>query len=542
MNSSNIYGVRANGKGHGDVPTSPEAVKYMLDLVGYVSNRNLSDLYILEPSCGDGEFVVEIVKRLKESALSFGFDAQETFQKCVYACDIVAEKIIRCKKRVEAIGFDTTLSQIRVGDFLQTRLPEMDVVVGNPPYVRYENIPSAQLSFIKNTFPTFHYRADLYIPFFEKSLRLLKPGGRHCYICANRWLKNEYGKKLRRLVTSCFRLEKIVNLEHADAFQEDVLAYPAITLIANCKSASTFNYAEVDTVSELINLEMEERETPIDDDWTSAFNGTVKSDHLYTIEELGFKIGIGVATGADSIFISPDLPKLVEPELLLPALNAKDLRGDQMNWHGEYLLNPYLPNGELISLSRYPLAAKYLHSHQERLASRHVAQKNASKWYKTIDRISPKLKSEAKILLPDMSGNRYIFVDEGNYYPLHNLYYITGHTVKELKILSAILMSDIIRQQIGNITNNMNGGFPRWQSQYLRKLKIPNLWDLEIEISNQLIKCYTLRDYDTLNIMVGELYDYHSKVTDSNKHIQKQLLAHKRRKQEKELVLDFSVQ
>jgi hypothetical protein len=140
-----------------------------------------------------------------------------------------------------------------------------------------------------------------------------------------------------------------------------------------------------------------------------------------------------------------------------------------------------------------------------------------------------------------MSGNRYIFVDEGNYYPLHNLYYITGHTVKELKILSAILMSDIIRQQIGNITNNMNGGFPRWQSQYLRKLKIPNLWDLEIEISNQLIKCYTLRDYDTLNIVVGELYNYHSKVTKSNKQIQKQLLAPKRHKQEKELVLDFSV-
>jgi type I restriction-modification system DNA methylase subunit len=93
MSSSNIYGLRANGNGHGDVPTSPEVVKYMLDLVGYVSCRNLSDVRILEPSCGDGEFIIEIVKRLKESSLAYGFNVQDAFQKCVYGCDIVAEKI-----------------------------------------------------------------------------------------------------------------------------------------------------------------------------------------------------------------------------------------------------------------------------------------------------------------------------------------------------------------------------------------------------------------------------------------------------------------
>lgn len=541
MSSSNIYGVRSSGNGHGDVPTSPEVVKYMLDLVGYVSSRNLSDVYILEPSCGEGEFVVEIVKRLKESSIVFGFDAQEAFQKCVFGCDIVAEKIMRCRQRLEALDFDTSLSHIEVSDFLHTRFPEMDVVIGNPPYVRYENIPSAQIDFIKNTFPTFHYRADLYIPFFEKSLRLLKPNGRHCFICANRWLKNEYGKKLRRLVSSFFRLEKIINLEHADAFQENVLAYPAITLITNSKASSTFKYAEANAVSELISLEMDDREMPLNDDWTNAFNRTASSDHLYIIEELGFKIGIGVATGADNIFISSLLPDLVEHELLLPALNAKDLRGDRLNWHGEYLLNPYTSNGELINLSKYPLAAKYLSSHQERLANRHIAQKNASKWYKTIDRISPHLKSEAKILLPDMSGNRYIFIDEGNFYPLHNLYYITGHSIKELKILCAILMSDHIRQQIGNITNNMNGGFPRWQSQYLRKLKVPNIGILKEEVCDLLVNCYEIRDYETVNTLVGQMYHGQQSVLDMNKHRQMQSVSHKRRKQEQELVLDFAV-
>ena len=541
MSSSSIYGLRTNGNGHGDVPTSPEVVKYMLDLVGYASCRNLSDVRILEPSCGDGEFIIEIVKRLKESSLAYGFNVQDAFQKCVYGCDIVAEKIAHCKQRLEALGFDTTMAQIKVGDFLQSRLPEMDIVVGNPPYVRYENIPAIQLDFIKKTFPTFHYRADLYIPFLEKRLRLLKPDGQHCFICANRWLKNEYGKKLRRLVATCFRLEKIINLEHADAFQEDVLAYPAITLITNSKAAPTFEYAEIDKVSELTELKMEERERPVSDDWTIAFNRTVNNDHLYTIEELGFKIGIGVATGADSVFISSQLPDVVEHELLLPALNAKDLRGDQLKWHGEYLLNPYSSNGELIDLFRYPQAANYLGSHQDRLARRHVAQKNVSKWYKTIDRILPQLKSEAKILLPDMSGNRYIFIDEGNFYPLHNLYYITGHSVRELKILSAILMSNNIRQQIGNITNNMNGGFSRWQSQYLRKLKVPNIGLLDKVLCDQLIGCYNIRDYDKINTLVEQMYYDQQNVSNHSKLDNIHNFPQKHRKQELELALDFAI-
>ena len=540
MNSSNcLYGERTSGGGHGDVPTAPEVVRYMLDLIGYTSDKNLSNTIILEPSCGEGEFIVEISRRLMESARQFGFDAQAAFVKCIYGYDIVVEKIQRCKQRLSDMGLAPTDSHVCAGDFLSARVPEVDLVVGNPPYVRYENIPADQLDYIKRTFPTFHYRADLYIPFFEKTLRLLKPGGRHCFICANRWLKNEYGRKLRRLVARYFRLETIINLERADAFQEDVLAYPGITLISNNTSSPTFGYAEVERVADLTSLHPTERNSPVDEDWSDAF---IRTDHsqLYTIEELGFKIGIGVATGADNIFISSELPSLVESELLLPAINAKDLRGDTMRWHQEYLLNPYTPSGELISLTHYPQAARYLESHKERLADRHVARKNTSKWYKTIDRINPQLRTEAKILLPDMSGNRYIFVDEGQFYPLHNLYYVTGHSVRKLKILSAILMSDIIRQQISSITNNMNGGFPRWQSQYLRKLKIPNFMEMEGTEEEKLIRSYDEKDFDAVNRLVSTLYD-NFVITQNRRNATPRYHARNRQESQLELAFDYVV-
>ena len=507
MSSSNLYGLRTSGGAHGDVFTSPEVVCYMLDLAGYKASRNLSQVVVVEPSCGEGAFVIEIAKRLKKSASRCGFDFNQAFCNCVFAYDIDSDKIKKCKKELAELGLKSFGTNIRVGDFLTMNIPKADLIIGNPPYVRFEKIPEKMRVLYKNTFATFHYRSDLYIPFFEKSLKTLKPNGIHCFVCANRWLKNEYGKKLRRLIAQNFCLERIVDLERADAFQERVLAYPAITLVSNGQPRATVLYSSVDFVEDLHNVQFEEKSNPKNEDWSCIFNNAVVNENLYTIEELGFKIGIGVATGADHIFISKELPQLVERELLLPALNARNLSGDKFLWNGEYLLNPYAANGDLISLADYPRVAKYLNAHREQLSNRHVAKKNASKWYKTIDRINPRLKTESKILLPDISGNRFVFLDDGKFYPLHNLYYITGNSLREQKILSTFLMSDAIRSQIASITNNMNGGFPRWQSQHLRKLRIPNIKIIDSDVANKLVKSYDQRDFSSMNKYVNDLYE-----------------------------------
>ena len=85
MNSNDIYGVRANGNAHGDVFTSPEIVRYMLDIVGYKASYNLSQVIVLEPSCGEGAFIIEIVRRLRDSASRYHFDFKDAFYRCVFA-------------------------------------------------------------------------------------------------------------------------------------------------------------------------------------------------------------------------------------------------------------------------------------------------------------------------------------------------------------------------------------------------------------------------------------------------------------------------
>ena len=68
--------------------------------------------------------------------------------------------------------------------------------------------------------------------FFELALRSLKPDGRVGFICADRWMRNQYGRNLRRLVTDGYSLDVSVAMHDVDAFESAVSAYPAVTVLS----------------------------------------------------------------------------------------------------------------------------------------------------------------------------------------------------------------------------------------------------------------------------------------------------------------------
>lgn len=509
MNSSNLYGQRKGGGQQGDVFTLPAVVSFILDEVGYTADRDLSDISIFEPSCGEGEFVLEITSRLYKSSLKYGFDFLLAFEKNVFACDIDEKKMSICIDKIhkEYHIQKSAFKNFFVEDFLLSSHKQVDIIVGNPPYIRYEEIPAQQLSVYKKHFQCFYYRADMYVLFYEKSLLMLNKRGKHCFICSNRWLKNTYGKKLRQMISNSFRLKEIIDLEGVSAFQEEVLAYPSITLITNQQPSDKVSYYKVENLKQLGNKEKTFLNMDnCGSDWMAMFTQNGNSN-LYSIEEQGFKIGIGVATGNDSIYVSRDFKGIVEEKLLLPCINAQNLKGNVMKWDGRYLLNPYDETGKLIDLSCFPKAEAYLDSHYEILSQRHKAKKNPKKWYATIDKVNSELVGMPKILLPDISGNKYIFVDEGNFYPQHNIYFIIGGNTRKLKILAALLMSASVRKQLDEITNHMNGGYARWQSQYLKHLRIPMINEIPDNYVNALLKYYEQKNYAGVDEMASVIFD-----------------------------------
>jgi hypothetical protein len=66
----------------------------------------------------------------------------------------------------------------------------------------------------------------------EQNLGLLADDGELCFICSDRWTKNKYGGPLRQLVASKYRLAVYVDMVGTPAFNADVIAYPAITVIS----------------------------------------------------------------------------------------------------------------------------------------------------------------------------------------------------------------------------------------------------------------------------------------------------------------------
>jgi len=70
------------------------------------------------------------------------------------------------------------------------------------------------------------------------------------------------------------------------------------------------------------------------------------------------------------------------------------------------------------------------------------------------------------------------------------MYHIVGGSYEELCLLASILMSDFIYEQLLHIGNKMKGGYPRWQSQNIKKLRVPILNSIPFEIKESLIQAY----------------------------------------------------
>lgn len=158
-----------------------------------------------------------------------------------------------------------------------------------------------------------------------------------------------------------------------------------------------------------------------------------------------------------------------------------------------------------MKLSEYPRLSAYLLKNEQAVKQRYVARRNPENWYRTIDRIYPDLVKKPKLLLADIRKRQVIALDEGSYYPHHNIYYITHKNINCLKILGSLLMSSFVLRQLRGVSVTMRGGFSRWQSQNLRKLKIPLIQSIEPHVKEQLIACFEKKDLKGIDPLVEPL-------------------------------------
>ena len=524
----------------GAIFTRSEVVDFILDLAGYTEDQPLHEKRLLEPSFGGGDFLLPIILRLLSAwraarpngtAVDDLGDAiravelhHDTFRS-TYAAVVALLKREGLSANAATALADRWLSQ---GDFLLAPLEgQFDFVVGNPPYVRPELIPAPLLAEYRSRYQTMYDRADIYIPFIERSLTALSAGGNLGFICADRWMKNRYGGPLRSLVAERFHLKVYVDMVDTPAFHPDVIAYPAITIISREGGGATriahrpsIDRATLTTLAGLLSAPTLPKDAGPVRELARVTNGAEpwlleSSDQMALIrrlegafpllEEAGCKVGIGVATGADKAFIGDFESLDVEPDRKLPLVTTKDIMTGEVQWRGQGVINPFAESGGLVDLGEYPRLRRYLEARRDVIAGRHCAKKAPANWYRTIDRITPALAARPKLLIPDIKGESHIVFEGGELYPSHNLYYVTSDDW-DLRALQAVLLSAVSRLFVATYSTKMRGGFLRFQAQYLRRIRIPRWADVPEPLRRELAEAAIKRDVQACNRAVFRLY------------------------------------
>lgn len=527
----------ASASERGAIFTRREVVDFILDLSGYTVDQPLHHRRLLEPSFGGGDFLLPAAERLLTAYTANGGTTPGVdLLEAICGVELHHASLARTNAALETLLTDKGVptedarklcqTWLIQGDFLLADLPAaFDYVVGNPPYVRQEMIPEALLREYRHRYATIFDRADLYVPFIERSLALLAPRGVLGFICADRWMKNRYGRPLRELVTSKYHLRAFVDMVDTPAFTSDVIAYPGVFIIANEHGAAT-KVARQPEISADALASLAQALTG-DDSHPSVYRFSVAAGgepwiveasaslelvrrfetELPTLAEAGCKVGIGVATGADNAFIGLLADLDVEDDRKLPLVMTRDIVSGHIEWRGYGVVNPFADAGGLVDLDDYPRLKRYLEARKAQISGRHVAQKSPANWYRTIDRIYPAITAQPKLLIPDIKGEAHIVHDDGSYYPHHNLYYITSGEW-DLHALQAVLLSGIARLFIATYSTKMRGGYLRFQAQYLRRIRIPYWQNVPENLRRELIAAGKSGDQARCDAAVVALYGF----------------------------------
>lgn len=423
---------------HGEVFTRRWIVELILDLAGYTADRDLANLVAVEPACGAGAFLGPMVERLSKSCRLRGRCVTDA-GAALRAFDLLPRNVEDSRRLVEKVLLGDGWSAedaaalaagwVQEGDYLlrDRGNDAVDFVLGNPPYVRLEDVPVDRMAAYRAACPTMVGRSDIYVGFYEVGLRSLKVGGVLGFICADRWMRNQYGRHLRELIAAHYSVDGTIIMHDVDAFDEQVSAYPAISIVRRGQQGpavvadTTRAFGPTDATALLTWIQQQETQSVSNDrfevsrlphwfegseSWPSGSPATLAmiedlNDRFPLLEDpaTGTRVGIGIATGADAVFVTTAAD--VEPDRLLPLSMVRDTVSGTVSWSGHYLVNPWDAGG-VVDLDTYPRLRAYFDEHGDALRKRHIAQKRPANWYRTIDKVDPSLTARPKLLFPDM--------------------------------------------------------------------------------------------------------------------------------------------
>lgn len=434
----------------GQVPTPSNIVDLMVEKLFRRRNPKSGDT-LLEPGCGSGAFIKGILdwceRRSVEVPSIIGIEDDPNLIE-------EARGLVRDRENIVLIE----------GDFLSKDLGVFDFIIGNPPYVRIEGLSEVERQMYRRSYETAVNRFDLYVLFFEKALKSLKPLGRLVFITPEKYEYTLTTKALRRLMTE-YHVEEIHHVRE-DAFRH-LVTYPTITTI-NRDGGEFTEILHRDGSSNIVKL-------PDDGSrWITTIKGESELDASeITLGDICVRISCGVATGRDHVFV---MPKDEVPEALKTYAHST-ASGKELTARGIEascaMIIPY-DEGGLLPEEKLEGFMNWVSRYKNTLDSRSCVKRGNRKWYAfhenppMVDILRP------KILCKDISKEPKFWLDhQGVIVPRHSVYYIVPRNSKRLTELLGYLNSERVRKWLVANCQRAANDFVRLQSSVLKKLPVP---------------------------------------------------------------------
>lgn len=497
----------------------------------------LKTLRIVDPACGSGVFLIMAFDFLKAElgrvndkiAELQGKDQHiqdlidpdsEILTNNLFGVDVNVESVeiaklslwIKTARRGKVL--DSLDGNLRVGDSLiedsnfayldhaftwETAFPSVfaeggfDVVLGNPPYVRMEFLKTLK-PYLEKRYEVVSDRADLYCYFYERGLRLLKPGGRLGFISSNTFFKTGSGKPLRGYLRREATLESVVDFGDLQIF-EGVTTYPAILTMKRgaAPKGHELRFWKVDALPETnFQATWETAAGPYPQAALGAGSWELENTALRalrdkirtgkkTLKDVYGSPLYGIKTGRNAAFVIDSATKerlcAQDPrsaEVLKPFLEGKDLKRWRAEPRGLWLI--YIPKNR-IKIDDYPAIRDWLLPFKTALEARATKQE----WFElqqSQEAYAPYFEA-TKITYRDIASESPFHLDASGSYLETTAFALPSDDFATV----AILNSKVLWFLFKSLTPLASGGYFRMKSQYVEQLSIP---DLEAAIHTNL--------------------------------------------------------
>jgi type I restriction-modification system DNA methylase subunit len=483
---------------------------------------------IIDLACGSGTFLVAALHELEQRIIWRPAVAQhvvglDSDPRAVEAARLnlvakcLADKIADPIPNLKLLNYNLLTDGID-GPKLAKLIPDgVDIVVGNPPYIKYETLAKEyDVNSLRAKFNLATKRTDSYMLFIEAALRMVKAGGFCGLVLPNAFLRSSSGGHLRDWIANHADLLEIIDFQDQPVFQnvgvyvcvvlfrkrlpEQPSPKVAVAKVHQLSSTPTAQLAKLGVVEESDDTqEVFHIDQPTGAGAWVLRNSTEKalvekiSKLSVPLKKTDIKIRQGIKTGADDVFViehestgakaGPGSEiRRIEPETLIPFLRNRDMR----RWHTKpkaSLIYPYdVKTGKLIvwskMLKNFPVCAAYLHSQKAGLSKRKSL--HGEEWYELIrPRTDSVFASQPKLYIAELSLRPMICsVDDPRSAVAGSTgggsWIVVEGNIFEPSSLMAFLNSCVAEWFLRQVASLRRGGWLLFEQQVLDNLPIPN--------------------------------------------------------------------